>query len=461
MMAYTGSDMVAAMAGIPTGSADMVLSRRINGISTDSRSVSSGEVFIALKGEHADGTEFVRKAIGDGALFAVVTRDAQPDFDDLPVVDVPDTCGALGDAAGDYRARFTGTVVAITGSNGKTTVKELMLAVLGATTSVHGTRGNFNNHIGLPLSVFGLDNGHDCAVFELGMNSPGEIRRLVGIARPQVGVLLNAGSAHMEFFKSVDEVAEAKLELLEGIDADGTLVVNADDPLLNAGADRFGGRIIRFGCSSSADVRADDVILDDYGRATFTVAGQRVTLGVPGAHMVSNALAAWAVGMIMDVPPEIMVCQLAAFEAPKMRLSMYTRNGVIWINDAYNANPVSMNAALDVFAARPLEQGGRRIAVLGDMLELGDMAAEAHIAVGRKAAASGAAILVAVGEHAGEYQEGALAGGMQEKAILSYVDAESAGNSVRSMLRPGDVVLLKGSRGLGMERVIDAVIGAN
>ncbi len=454
MMGFTVADLTAATGGTPTRAAEAFLTRRLSGVSTDSRAELKGRAFVAIRGERFDGTRFIPDAFRGGALCALVNRDRnQNGLSGFPIIGVDDTIKALGDAARTYRSRFTGKVITVTGSTGKTTTKEMLLAVLARKWRVHGTRGNFNNRIGLPLSVFGLEATHDIGVFEIGMNAKGEIAELSRIAAPSIGVLLNAGRAHMEYFSSVEEVADAKLELLEGLDPAGLLVVNADDHNLSVGASRFGGRIMRFGIEREADIRAANIAIDDRGCASFEVEGRRVVLAVPGRHMVYNALAAWTVGAAMGISPTQMAASLGTFASPDKRLQVFIRDGVTWINDAYNANPVSLAAALDVLKTVAVPAGGRRIAVLGDMLELGAIAEDEHEAAGERAAAA-ADLLFAVGEQAALYREGAVAAGMDPARIMIFPDADAAGRVVNETVKPGDAVLVKGSRRLQMERVL-------
>ncbi|MCD6307390.1 MAG: UDP-N-acetylmuramoyl-tripeptide--D-alanyl-D-alanine ligase, partial [Candidatus Latescibacteria bacterium] len=330
----------------------------------------------------------------------------------------------------------------------------MMLAVLGVRYAVHGTKGNFNNHIGVPLSVFGLERHHRCAVFELGMSAPGEIAALADMVKPGIGVVLNAGPAHMEFFPSLEAVADAKMELLEALRPGDSAVVNGDDALLRKCQDKTDADIIRFGVLGDWDIRGEHVAVDDYGRASFTCGGVHFVLAVPGVHNVYNALAAVAVGRLLGIGIGEAASALASFTAPGMRMQMIDCDGVTYINDSYNANPMSMKTAASVLESTAVSSGGRKIAVLGDMLELGGMSESAHREVGALFGGLGVDIMCLVGEWAGAVAEGAHKEGLQQDRIRIFGNSVAAADFVESVRRPGDVILVKGSRGMRMERVI-------
>ena len=430
----------------------------ITGITTDSRKVNPGEVFFAIRGERFDGAEYVKDAAGAGAILSVVNagRNAGPYAS--PVAVVENTVDALGKAAADYRSTFAGKVVAITGTSGKTTVKEMLLAILGRKFRVHGTAGNFNNRIGLPLTMFGLRESHDCAVFELGMSAPGEISELAAMCKPDIGVILNIGQGHAAFFDGIESIAEAKMELLPALTSRGTAIINGDDALLYPAPERTAARIVRFGLGDNADYRAEAVEIGTDGCARFTVEGNRVALRVPGSHAVLNALAAYTAAreMGMDMDGATAADALSAFEAPKLRMQRIVRDGVTCLNDTYNANPVSMRAAADVVkqtAAR------RKIAVLGDMLELGEFSERAHRETGELFARSGIGLLCLVGEFAGSYAEGAVEGGLARDRVRVFASTAEAAEFLTAEKHPGDLILVKGSRGMRMERIIDSLCG--
>jgi UDP-N-acetylmuramoyl-tripeptide--D-alanyl-D-alanine ligase len=431
--------------------------RQVTDITTDSRAVMPGDVFFALRGERFDGAAFVESAAKSGALISVVNGSTENrNAYASPVAVVENTMDALGKVAADYRSTFTGTVIGVTGTSGKTTVKEMLLTVLGKKFSVHGTKGNFNNQIGLPLSVFGLRPSHDCAVFELGMSAPGEIAALAAICKPSVGIITNVGPAHAEFFKSVDEIADAKLELLEALPADGVAIVNGDDPRLQGAGHKTSARMVRFSVSSPCEYRASNIVIDSEGCAQFMVNGVKIKLRVPGYHMIHNALAVFAAGCEMGVDPQMIADGLGSFDAPKNRMERFVKQGIMFINDSYNANPLSMSAAADVLQ----HTGGiRKIAALGDMRELGNMTESAHREIGKRFAEAGIDLLCLVGEQSRHYTEGAREVGMQENRIIRFETAEQAAGYLKSIVRSGDVLLVKGSRAMNMEIIVETLAG--
>jgi len=455
MIEYTVKRLLEAI-GTDSGEMDeRLLHEAIRGVSTDTRTLKRGEVFFAVKGDRFDGADYVGEAFEKGALLAVVNEDSMTrNHRETPVVAVKDTVKALGDAAGDYRSLFDGTVAAVTGTTGKTTAKEMMLAVLRRRFRVHGTPGNLNNHIGVPLSVFGLRRGHECAVFELGMSGPGEIGYLAAMVRPDIGVLLNVGPAHMEFFPNLEAVADAKMELLGALPGNAVAVINGDDALLRPARERCGCRIVTFGVENPADYRARGVTVGADGCPSFEVEGLRISLMVPGVHNVYNALAAYAVGAVMGVDPALSAAALEEFTAPGMRMQVVESHGVRYINDSYNANPMSMRCAAEVLDDVRVRKGGRKIAVLGDMLELGESAGDAHLSVGRMFGGLGLSRLFLVGEHADDYRRGAVDAGMEPERIECFPDSEAAARFIDGFKRPGDVILVKGSRGMRMEKIV-------
>jgi UDP-N-acetylmuramoyl-tripeptide--D-alanyl-D-alanine ligase len=330
----------------------------------------------------------------------------------------------------------------------------MMLAVLKTGFAVHGTSGNFNNHIGVPLTVFGLDTAHECAVFELGMSASGEIARLAEIVGPHIGVVLNVGPAHMEFFPSVEAIANAKMELFGTLDKDGTAVVNGDDTLLRDARFRCRCGLVAFAVESDADYRAENVHVGDNGCAVFEVEGNTVTLAVPGVHNVYNALAAYTVGRLLGIDGVMAAKAIGKVSAPAMRMEIAEKRGITFINDAYNANPLSMKSAADVLRRMRPANGGRRIAVLGSMLELGGISADAHRTIGAEYGRIGLAWLCLVGDGADDYRRGALESGMEDGRIRCFGDSAAAASFIEENTHAGDVVLVKGSRGIRMERVL-------
>jgi UDP-N-acetylmuramoyl-tripeptide--D-alanyl-D-alanine ligase len=368
---------------------------------------------------------------------------------------------ALGDLARGHRARFAGPVVAITGSNGKTTTKELCAAILEAAGQhVRRTPGNLNNHIGLPLSILRLARSDGALVVELGMNHPGEIDYLAGIASPTVAAITNVAPAHLGPLGSLEAIARAKGEIFDRLRPEGTAVVNLDDARVVAQAQRFAGRKLGFGRSPQADFRAEGIALDA-GRPRFALhcpAGRaEVRMGIAGAHLVEDALcaaaAAWATGLVRELAP--LGSALEAFSGVPGRAAMRTtRDGVRVIDDTYNANPHSVAAALRTLAG--LRGSGRAFAVLGDMWELGEQAEPLHAACGAEAARTGVDVLVGFGPLSVHLLRGARDAGLAE--VFEARDPAEAAARVRERARPGDVVLVKGSRGMQMERVVRALV---
>ncbi len=425
-------------------------------VSTDTRKLTPGDLFVALSGPNFDGHEFVRRAACLGAAGALVAR---PIDLALPQVRVADTLTALQAYAAARRRDFDLPVIAVTGSNGKTTVKQMLAAILRASGPVLATEGNLNNHIGVPLTLTRLRNEHRSAVIEMGANHAGEIEQLAALAAPTVGVVTLAAPAHLEGFGSVEGVARAKGELFAALPPTGTAVINADDafaPLWRGLA--AGCRRVEFGLAAGTDVsaRADSIRLDELGRAEFelvTPAGSRqVRLSLPGRHQVMNALAAAAAAGAAGAGPDAIVAGLAAAQAAPGRLAWQRReDGVAVLDDSYNANPASLCAALELLSTHP----GERWLVLGDMAELGTGAEAAHAAAGRLAKASGVSRVFALGPLSAATVAAFGAGARH------FDEATELLHALRAALEAGVVpgILVKGSRSMRMERVTTALAG--
>ena len=434
-----------------------------NAVSTDTRSIAPGSLFIALRGERFDGHAFVAEAIARGAAGLLVAEPiAAPGS--TTVIVVADTLRGLQDLAREVRRRSTARVIAITGSAGKTTTKEITAELLGARYRVFRNRGNLNNHIGLPLSLLELRHDIDVAVVELGMNHAGEIRTLVGIAEPDIRLWTNVGDAHIGFFGTRDAVAAAKAEILERADARTVVVANADDPLVMAHVTGFPGRRLTFGESASADVRATNI--EDRGlegtRADVqTPAGSlRVTTHLPGRAQLLNVLAGVAIATELGVTPSAIESRVDLFRPVARRGSMRTApGGARVVDDSYNASPAAMRAMLAALAVTPTT--GRRIAVLGEMLELGASAPALHADCGRAAASAGVDELIVVGGPAADgLATGARDGGMPAERIHRFADSAAAAPFVAPLVRPDDLVLVKGSRGTRTDIIVDRLMEA-
>ncbi|MDY6838297.1 MAG: UDP-N-acetylmuramoyl-tripeptide--D-alanyl-D-alanine ligase [Thermodesulfobacteriota bacterium] len=455
---WTISDVLAATGGqLVSGDHQTPVA----GISTDTRSIHQGELFIAISGERCDGHEFVKMAHEKGAIGAMVseayTAEASSGLDkDKCWIAVSDTVKALGDLAAFRRRQSEVSVVAITGTNGKTTTKEMTASVLGEAFSVLKTPGNFNNLIGLPLTLFGLHEDHDWAVLELAMNRPGEIARLAEICEPQIGVVTNIGAGHLQGVKDIDGVMEAKGELLHALGEDGTAVLNIDDQRVCRLAEEFKGRVVSFGIHSSAEVWAVP-ISQSRSNCSFDLGwydeSVRVSLEIPGRGAIYNALAAAAVGCRLGLSMEEVKKGLEGTAPMPGRMEvLMLPGGLSVINDTYNANPASMALSIDTLCS--LRGNGRSIAVLGDMMELGDHAERAHRELGVLVARAGIARLYATGQFAGVLAEGAIGAGMEAEATF-VGSREEIVETLMGNLGPGDWVLVKGSRLMAMEKVVE------
>lgn len=430
------------------------------GVSTDTRSLVPGQVFIALVGEHFDGHEHIDAAFAAGASAAIVERGSpvlaarvsgRTYTGPLLVVDSP--LRALGRLARWHRRRFDIPVVAVTGSAGKTTAKEMIAAVLGTRYTVLTTPDNENNEIGVPRALLGLTPAHGAAVIEMGARHTGDIAYLCRIAQPTIGVLLNIGTAHLEVFGSVERVAKAKGELLDFIvDESYVALVNADDCVIAGEAMRTKGRLLGFGWSRESHFSGEGLVLDQEGCGHFSLQNTSFHLRIPGRHNAHNALAAAAAGVQCGISLSQAAAALADFEPVSMRSEILRKGGIRVINDCYNANPGSVRAALDLMAEMPAD--GRRIAVLGDMLELGEDAAALHEEIGRYAAAH-VDVLLGTGPLSTHMVQGALAAGLPTGQAEHFIDRDSLMRRLKCTAGPGDVVLVKGSRGMQLEAVVD------
>ncbi len=435
---------------------------RFTGIATDSRTLARGALFVALRGERFDAHRFAAEAAGAGAAGVIVERvpaELEP-LAALTILIVPDGLRALQDLAADLRRRLAPCVLAITGSNGKTTTKELLAAILvaaGGASGVLKTQVNLNNLIGVPLTLLRLTGAERHAVIEMGMNAPGEIWRLTEIADPDVGVITNVAPAHLEGVGSLAGVARAKGELFARMRVDATAIVNADDPHVVALGEAFGGRVVRFSVLDGGEVRAEDVRTDEHGAAAFRLhvgeASAEVRLRIAGRHNVANALAAAAAAHAVGVGIEAIAAGLGAAMPVGSRMRICSLpGGVTIIDDRYNANPASVEAALRSLREAP---AARRIAVLGDMLELGPTAGELHREVGRLAGGLGIDALYLFGDHAAATAAGAReGGGLPADAVHALPTHAAIADAITAALRPGDWVLIKGSRGQRMEEVV-------
>jgi len=421
---------------------------QVDNVVIDSRRARAGSLFFALPGERVDGHQFVADVLALGGC-AVVKEDTGHEG---PVVEVADPLLALQDLAQAYLARYPVRVVAVTGSNGKTSTKDMIAQVLRSRYSVHATEGNMNNEIGVPLTVLGLEEHHEVLVAEMGMRGLGQIKRLAEICPPNIGVITNIGPVHLELLGGISNVAQAKGELLEAMDQTGIAVLNGDDPTVRGQARNFRGKIVYYGLDAANQVVAKGISMDGEGRpsCTVTFADEEVALRlkVPGVHNVWNACAALAVGLQFDVDLKEGAKALEQLTLLAMRLEMRRSPlGVVVVDDSYNASPASMKGALDTLAH--MYCSGTRVAILGTMLELGEIAEESHFEVGRHAAEC-AQELIFIGEFAEVMREGAGRG-----AVFSSVDEFLADIP---HFQDGDLVLVKASRGLHFERIAEHLL---
>ena len=425
---------------------------RVSRMQSDSRKVRSGDLFVALKGAKADGHDFAETAINHGAVAALVSR---PISEKLPSIEVEDTLRAYGEIAAGYR-KLTGVkVVGITGSVGKTTTKEMTASVLEAAYHTAKTEGNHNNNLGLPMTIMDMPENTEVAVLEMGMNHSGEMEYLSDIARPDLAIITNIGTMHIEHLGTREGILQAKLEIMRGMPDDGAGVFNGDEPLLWNIRAIGKHKKYYYGIENHAcDVTATDIVeLDDGVRFVVHGFGQQFELFVPrlGRHAVYNALAATTVGLLLGVKPEQIQARFSSFHNTGMRQKIYVKNGVTIIEDCYNAGPESTEAALDVLAG--IKTDGRRIAVLGDMLELGNRSAAEHYRIGRLAVGK-ADLLLTYGEHSVRTLTGAITGGMNPKNTDHFDTHEDMAHMLKMRVSEGDVVLFKGSRGMRMEKVL-------
>ena len=430
---------------------------RAGGVSIDSRSLRPGDLFVAIRGARFDGHRFVGDAVARGAAAALVSDAAALGAPPAPGIVVDDTLRALQALARRVRRDSGARVVAVTGSVGKTTTKELSAALLETRYRVFRNRGNLNNHIGLPLSLLELRTRPEVAVVELGMSGPGEIRRLVEIAEPDVRVWTNVGEAHAEFFPSIEAIADAKAEILTGASRDAVVVANAADDRVMRRVAGFPGRVVTFGVDVEAEVSAqavEDLGLDGVrARLRTPVGAAPVRTRLLGRGNLANVLAAVGVALTFDVPLAAAVERAAAVEAPPHRGRIHRlAGGVAVIDDSYNSSPLALEAALATLARG---RAGRRVAVLGEMLELGVRSEALHRAAGHAAAAAGVGLLLTVGgEPARVLGRAAVEAGAPAAGVLHCETAEDAASRAAASVRDGDVVLVKGSRGVRTDRVV-------
>jgi len=428
-----------------------------SGVCTDTRTLAPGDLFVALVGEVHDAHDYLPAACAAGAAGTLAARCPDGLPPNWPVVLVPDTTLAYAALAGWWRQRMPAGVLGITGSNGKTTTKEMAAHLLAALGPTLRSEANHNNHIGVPETLLRIRPHHRFAVVEMGTNHFGEIERLARLVRPNVGVITNIGATHLEAFGCEVGVAHEKARLLDFLAPGGLAVLHADDPGSRAIADARAGRTATFGFAGDAQWRATHVALGtEHVGFTLARTGERVIVPVAGGWQVSNCLAAMAAASEMGMAVREAAARMAGFVGPKWRMDVQQVGDLTLILDCYNANPTSMHAVLEELARRPAP--GRRVAVLGDMFELGPMAEDAHKAVGRLVASAGIDLVCAVGEQSALLVGEALRQGLPASRVTWAADGEEAARWLRSRLEAADTVLFKGSRGMHLEDVAEAVV---
>jgi len=432
----------------------------IKNISTDTRRIMQGDLFIPLVGDNFDGHDFIAKALQDSACGYLTSKRAEI-ISDAVIIKVEDTLKALQDISAYYRDKFNIPFVAVTGSVGKTSTKEMIYSVLSKKLNVLKTQGNFNNHIGLPLTLLNLSDIDKAAVVEMGMSGIGEISVLSKIVKPHIAVITNIGLAHIGKLGSRQNILKAKMEIVDGMDENGIIVLNADDPMLWELKNSIKYNTIYVGYREEADIKAYNVKVDQDMNTSFNVKIKdkeyQFIISVPGFHNVYNALASIAVGLRFRIPMEDMIDAIANFKSGKMRMNvMKLSNNIKVINDTYNANPSSMEEALNVMRQMP---GARKIAVLGDMLELGEWTRQAHMDIGKSVVKSSINHLITLGENSRFIAEGAAMLGMSQRKINTCNSIKEANSYLSKLIREGDVILIKGSRGMQMEGIVDFITG--
>lgn len=444
-------DIARAVNGIAVN----VRNRTVKGISIDTRTIRKGEAFLAFRGDRFDGHDFIEKALARGAALAISSnswygRGALHRKRGLPLILVADTLAALGDLAHSYRRRFRIPLVGVTGSTGKTTVKEIIAHILSSRYRVLKNEGSRNNLIGLPLTLFNLTKRHEACVLEMGTNRFGEIRRLSAIAEPGVGVITNIGNSHLEFLKNLNNVKREKAGLIEALGREGIAVLNKDDPMLER--NRGKGRAVYFGIDRACEFRAARISYEGQS-VSFTVNGVRFTTALIGRHNVYNALAGIAVGSVFGLSHRTMARSLKRFKNPmRDRLNFFPLHGIIILDDTYNSNPLSFRSAVESLSR--LKTRGRRVIVSSDMHELGDRSDHFHREAGRVVARHSIDLVVGVGDLSRHLCAGAARSGMPKDRVLHFNDRNDLSAQLESIIKRGDTVLVKGSRKTSMDEIV-------
>jgi UDP-N-acetylmuramoyl-tripeptide--D-alanyl-D-alanine ligase len=432
------------------------------GITTDSRKIAKNNLFIPLVGEKFDGHDYIKQCVSSGAA-AFLTEKPIPQMSNCTAVLVKDTAKALRDIASWHRDKYDIPVVGITGSVGKTSTKDMVACILAKQYEVLKTQGNFNNEIGLPLTLLNLDSTHEIAVIEMGMSGFGEISRLTAVAKPQIAVITNIGVSHIEKLGSQKGILKAKLEILEALKPGGLVVLNGDDPLLRELNGKLNFRTVYYGMDLEHDYTAKNYeSLGELGTRFDIISGNQtynVAIPVPGIHNVYNALAAIAVGVEMNIPMQVIIEGIAQYSPGNMRQNIVSYNGMKIINDAYNASPQSMQASINVL--EELCSKTRGIAVLGDMLEMGDMAKELHYSVGSFIKDKKIDYLITVGNESENIMKAVADSGNETIKLQHFKSNNEALEYIMSIIKEGDYILIKGSRGMKMELIAEGIMNSS
>lgn len=452
---FTVSRAAKAVSGKPIN-CENITDELIGSVSTDTRTIKDGAVFVALKGENSDGHKYIKKAAELGAICCIV-QDGADIPDNIPCIAVADTSQALLDLAAAYRREFKIPVVAVTGSVGKTSTRGMIASVLVQKYKTLATEGNFNNEIGVPHTIFRLDKTHEIAVLEMGMNHFGELARITVAAQPDTAVITNVGEAHIENLGSREGILKAKLEILDGLTHGGTVVLCGDNDLLWGINGSVEFETVYCGINNTrCDLVAENIkVSADGTEFSFKYEDKEYNarISVPGIHHVYNALIAVAIGVKYNVPMNDIICGIREFIPDGMRQAAVKIGNFTVIKDCYNANPTSMRSGLDVLSLA--ETDGRRVACLGDMMELGTISEQAHLNVGALAAQSKVDCLITVGERAKLIAQGAKDSGMPEDKIFSFDNNDELCAEIGNILKDGDVILLKASRSMKLEQIAD------
>ncbi len=452
MIAGRLSDFLSGIGTAPSVTANAELTE-FAGVTIDSRVPKPGSIFFAIKGEKHDGHAFVADAVKNGSTIVIVEAARAEAFSNCgaTVVAVPDTTAALKQLARFYLRKINPRKIAITGSNGKTTAKNLIAAVMASRYRTEATRGNFNNQYGVPLSIFEFASDCEVAVMEFAMSTPGEIENLVELYEPEIRVILMIGPAHLESLGSLDAIAEAKFEILQHARPNDWAVLNQDDPHVRSRMHRYHLRKLTFGTQGDSELRPDRVYLNGSGHGHLVFGGAQIDLPILGVHHVTNCLATIAVAKIMEIPFAQVKTQIESFVPSGNRMVAENWRGVTIINDSYNSNPVSAKGALETIAA--MHVAGRRIVVFGDMLELGKYARDYHAELGLKIAESKVDYLVVIGAMAEVVRAAAIDSGLASEQVVIAADHSAAVEALNRFLKTGDLLLLKASRGIKLEIV--------